>query len=87
MEPTTLEGKLKRNDCTKDITVKLNFLKKRLGENNLVMMLRQLDESNHKITEIEMDDKMAQIIGKESLSNIKKTLKDVLTMHDYQFKK
>ena len=57
---------------------------------NLSTIIEKIKKSitdKDKITEIEMDDKMAQIIGKESLSNIKKTLKDVLAMHDYQFKK
>lgn len=83
---TSLEAIFKRQDYTNDITIKLNFIKKKSGEDQLINVLRFLDKNVNMISEKEAIDKIISIVGEKIFSSIHQTLSRVLKSIEYKFK-
>ncbi len=82
----TLEEILNKQDFSNMITTRLNFIKKKIGEDKLKNILRYLDRNKGQLTEDEIIAKIISIIGKTEYNLIQKNIHIILKDYNYKFK-
>lgn len=82
----SLEELFKKQDYSNEVTIKLNFIKKKSGEDKLINILRYLDKMVGQVTEKEAYDKISLIVGEQNFSSIQHTLTKALKCAEYKFK-